>query len=347
MPTTLEARLQGVVDAGSPGVIAFVNDGHGVELQTAGVADADSDRPIRATDRFRAGSNTKTFTATVALQLEEEGKLSLDDTVERWLPGTLDYGDRVTLRQLLNMTGGVPDYQPSLEPKMVASRADRSRPYTPRELVERVADKPDFEPGSSWNYSTTGYLLAGMIVERASGHSLARELEQRIFEPLGMHRTYLPGATTAIDGAHALGYGEVQGKLHDLSDFNASAGWAGGGAVTTAPDMARFWRALLGGKLLAPEQLDAMKTTVAIGPDYPGRYGLGIFRWTMFPDCGVVWGNGGDLPGFSSEFFNSEDGSVQAGIIVNVNPIPDAVAGEPLGTTKQALVADALNREHC
>ena len=111
--------------------------------------------------------------------------------------------------------------------------------------------------------------------------------------------------------------------------------------------MARFWRGLLGGELLAPAELDAMKTTVEIDPDYPGTYGLGIFRWTMYEACGVLWGNGGDLPGFSSEFFNSEDGTVQAGVVVNVNPIPEAVAGEPLGAAKASVVADALQREHC
>lgn len=345
---TVASQLQGVVDAGSPGVIALVNDGRGLKLQAAGVADTDSGRPLRATDRFRAGSNTKTFVATVALQLEADGKLSLDDTVEHWLPGMLSYGDQVTLRQLLNMTGGVPDYVPGLEPKMVASRTYLTRSYSPSELIHMVADKPDFKPGSSWNYSTTGYILAGMIVERASGHSVGHELERRIFEPMGMRDTYLPGATTTIKGGHAHGYGDVRGTLRDLSDFNASAGWAGGGAITTAADMARYWRGLLGGELLGRVQLDAMKTTVPIGKGYPGSYGLGLMRNTLYEkQCGVLWGNGGDLPGFSSEFFNSEDGSVQAGVIVNVNPIPKAVAGEPLGATKARVIADALGREHC
>lgn len=133
-----------------------------------------------------------------------------------------------------------------------------------------------------------------------------------------------------------------------MTDFNASAGWAGGGAVTTAPDMARFWRGLLGGKLLAAKQLAAMKTTVTIAKGYPGRYGLGIFRWTQYAAaCGVIWGNGGDLPGFSSEFLNTEDGSRHAGVIVNVNPIPTAVSGEPLGVAKRTAIANALGRASC
>jgi D-alanyl-D-alanine carboxypeptidase len=345
---TLASHLRSVVDAGSPGVIALVNDGHGVRLHAAGVADNRSGRALRATDRFRAGSNTKTFVANVALQLVGEHKLSLSDTVEHWLPGILPYGDRVNVRQLLNMTGGVPDYVPGLERKMGADRAYLSRSYSPRELVAMVGDKPDFAAGTSWNYSTTGYVLAGMIIERATGHRLDHELEQRIFEPVGMRDTYLPGATPVIKGSHSNGYGELEGQLRDLTDFNASAGWAGGGAVTTATDMARYWRALLGGRLLAPAQLAAMKTTVPIGNGFPGSYGLGLMRFTLYAKaCGVLWGNGGDLPGFSSEFLNSEDGTRQAGVIVNVNPIPKAVAGEPLGTSKAGAVADALGREHC
>jgi D-alanyl-D-alanine carboxypeptidase len=347
-PPSLDSELEQIVAAGSPGVVASVDDGRGLRLKAAGVADTVSRRPLRATDRFRAGSNTKTMVAAVALQLVAEGKLSLSDTVERWVPGVLPYGRQVTLRQLLNMTSGVPDYVPGLEPKMVGDRSSLTRAYTPRELIGMVKDAPDFAPGTQWNYSTTGYVIAGMMIERAGRDRVDKQLTRRVFKPLGMRATYLPDATPAIKGLHAHGYGDVGGRLRDVTDFNASAGWAGGGAVTTAPDMARFWRGLLGGKLLAPKELKAMKTTVAIKEGYPGRYGLGIFRWTQYRAlCGTVWGNGGDLPGFSSEFLNSEDGRRHAGVIVNVNPISKAVAGEPLGTAKRTAIANALGRERC
>jgi D-alanyl-D-alanine carboxypeptidase len=346
---TLASRMQGEVSAGSPGVIALVNDGHGVELHAAGVADTASGRPLRGTDRFRAGSNTKTFVSTVALQLVAEGELKLSDTVEHWVPGILPYGDKVNLRQLLNMTGGIPDYVPELQAEMAASTDSLTRTYSPRELVARVADKqPDFTPDTSWHYSSTGYVLVGMIIERATGHKLGDELEQRIFTPLHLSRTSFPLNTSAFNGRHANGYGEVDGELHDLSAFNNSAAWAVGGVVTTATDMAHFWRALLGGKLLAPAQLKAMKTTVPIGDGYPASYGLGIFRYThLAKECGPMWGHGGDLPGFSSEFLNSEDGKIQSGVIINVNPIPEAAARGSLGATKTAAIADALGRDHC
>ena len=118
--------------------------------------------------------------------------------------------------------------------------------------------------------------------------------------------------------------------------------------MTTATDMARSWRALLGGNLLASAQLKATNTTVPIGNGYPASHGLGIMRWTQHAEaCGVLWGNGGDHPGFSSEFLNSEDGKLEAGVIVNVNPIPDAVAGEPLGQAKSTAVAASRGHEHC
>jgi D-alanyl-D-alanine carboxypeptidase len=345
---TLERKLEQLVAAGAPGVIAAVDDGHGLSLKAAGLADVRGHRRLRVSDRFRAGSNTKTMVATVALQLEAEHRLSLSDTVEHWLPGVLPYGDQVSLRQLLNMTGGVPDYVPGLEPKMVADNAFRTRAYTPRQLIAMAGEKPDFAPGTAWNYSTTGYILAGLMIERASGNPVGEELDRRIFKPLRMRDTYLPEATTAIRGPHAHGYGELRGALRDVTNFNASAGWAGGGAVTSASDMARYWRALLGGKLLAPAQLKAMKTTVPVAEGYPGSYGLGLFRWTQYAAaCGVVWGNGGDLPGFSSEFLNSEDGRRQSGVIINVNPIPKAASGEPLGGVKRTALADALGRDYC
>jgi D-alanyl-D-alanine carboxypeptidase len=243
------------------------------------------------------------------------------------------------------MTAGVPDYVPAFEAQVIKDTKTAARSRSPRELVAMAADRrPDFAPGTGWNYSTTNYILVGMIIERATGHKFTSELDQRIVKPLRLRHTSLPG-DTRIKGSHAHGYGLVQGRLRDLTEFNASAAWAGGGLVTTATDMTRYWRALLGGKLLAPAQLAAMKTTVTIKKGFPARYGLGLMQFKT--QCGTLWGNGGDLPGFSSEFFNSENGKRQAGIIVNVNPIPKAVAGEPLGQSKTTAIANALGREHC
>ena len=257
---TLDSQLRRVVAAGAPGVMALVNDGHGVRLQARGVLGKGSRHALRPTDRFRAGSMTKSFVATVALQLVGEGKLSLTDTVERRLPGILPYGDRVTLRQLLNLTSGVPDNQDAVD---AAWAKDLTHSWSPRELVALVADRqPDFAPGTGWSYSNTNYMLAGLMIERVTGHRLGQELQRRIFTPLHLRDTSFPVNATVIPGRHPSGYAFVDGKLIDVTELNPSGTWAAGNMVSTVSDIARFWRALLGGKLLAPEQLKAMKTTV-------------------------------------------------------------------------------------
>jgi D-alanyl-D-alanine carboxypeptidase len=341
---TLASQMQRVVSGGAPGVIALVNDGHRVRLHAAGVADTRSSRALRPTDRYRAGSITKSFVSTVALQLVAEGKLSLSDTVERRLPGILPYGDDVTVRQLLNLTSGVPDNQGPVEAEFLKGNMTRS--WSPRELVALVADKkPDFRPGTSWAYSNTNYVLAGLIIERVTGHQLAHELEQRIFEPLHLRGTSFPQNTSTIAGGHSNGHAFVEGKMLDVTVLNPSGTWAAGNLVSTATDVAHFWRAVLGGKLLAPRQLAAMKKTVTIQKGVDLGYGLGIFRWPSA--CGPVWGNGGDIAGYSNRFQNSEDGKRQAGVIVPMNPMPDAL-GEPVGTLKQVALSDALgSRKLC
>jgi len=341
---TLATELGQVVAAGSPGAIALVNDGRRVRVSAAGVARTSGGRALRPADRFRAGSITKSFVATVALQLVGERKLSLSDSVERWLPGILPYGDDVTVRQLLNLTSGVPDNQGPVEAEFLKGNMTRS--WSPRELVALVADKkPDFAPGTSWAYSNTNYMLAGLIIERVTGNRLGQELERRIFTRLHLRGTSFPQNTSTIAGSHSDGHAFVDGKVLEVTVLNPSGTWAAGNLVSTATDVAHFWRALLGGELLAPRQLAAMKRTVRIQKGVDLGYGLGIFKWPTA--CGPVWGNGGDIAGYNNRFQNSEDGKRQAGVMVPMNPMPKAL-GEPVGALKQAAISDALrSRKPC
>jgi D-alanyl-D-alanine carboxypeptidase len=188
-------------------------------------------------------------------------------------------------------------------------------------------------------------VLAGMIVERATGHRLGDELERRILAPLHLRDTSFPVKSTAIAGRHASGYAVVDGKALDVTVLDPSGSWAAGNLVSSAADIAHSWRALLGGKLLSPAQLKAMKTTVAMVKGSRSRYGLGIF--TDPSECGTLWGNGGDIAGYNNRFRNSEDGTRQSGVMVNVNPMPEGL-GEPLGQAKQVAISDALgSRELC
>jgi D-alanyl-D-alanine carboxypeptidase len=233
-PGELRRLLHQVVAAGAPGAAARVRDEHGVTQAASGVADLRSGRPMRPELHYRVGSLTKPFVATVVLQLVAEGRLSLQDTVERRLPGVLPYGDQVTIRQLLNHTGGVPDYVVEPIVRLYTVPGGRFRAWTPRELVSLVADQPpDFPPGTAWSYSNIGYVLAGMIVEAATGHQLGQELARRILRPRGLRDTFFPANRSTIPRPYARGYslplGQEQGPLLDFTVYNPSLAW---GAAT-------------------------------------------------------------------------------------------------------------------
>ena len=320
----LRTALDRLVAAGAPGVVVLVRHGDRTVRLARGFADRARQAPMRVTDRFRVGSVTKTFVSTVVLQLAGEGRLSLDDTVERWLPGLVPNGQGITIRQLLNHTSGLFDYtqdravlKPYLRGHLTVARA-------PRTLVARAtAHPPLFAPGVRWSYSNTGYILLGLIVEAAVGDSLGAQLQQRIFTPLDLRRTTFD-TSPHISGPHAHGYLAIgKRRARDVSVFSPSFAWAAGAIVSTADDLARFYRALLQGRLLRPDLLGAMKTTVSMGA--PGEsYGLGLWKTrsmglspTNRLACGSVWGHDGDFPGYVTDAFSSEDAKRQMVVLVN------------------------------
>ena len=184
----LRAALDALVAAGVPGALVLVRDGDRTIRLAAGYGNLAERTPIRATDRFRIGSETKTFVATVVLQLVGERKLSLADTVEHWLPRLVPGGETITIRQLLSHTSGLFDYA---EDKVFERQLDNPmKVWTPRQLVAiATAHAPLFTPGARWSYSNTDYILLGLIVAKATGNPLGRELRQRIFTPLRLRAT--------------------------------------------------------------------------------------------------------------------------------------------------------------
>lgn len=323
-PAGLGPALDRVVAAGAPGAVAL----SGGRTVTAGVADVRTGRPVRAGDPVRIGSITKSFTAVVALQLVAEGRLGLGDTVGRRLPGVLPYGDRITLRQLLNHTSGVPDDVAT--PLMELFRGDPFRIWTPAETIGLVREQPPrFRPGAGWAYSNTDYVLIGLMIERATGETLERELERRIVRPLRLRHTSFPVRSSGLE-RHALhGYsldlgpdGPIDGTLRELTDYSPSFAWAGGNGVSTVRDVARFYRALLGGRLLAPRLLGQALSGVDTGTP-KRRYGFGLeLRDTPY---GTLVGHEGDIPGFSIKALSSRDGRHQAVVAVNMKFAPPAV----------------------
>jgi D-alanyl-D-alanine carboxypeptidase len=313
-----DAALQPLIDRiiadGAPGVVVLARNGEDEILLASGVGTLSPRTPLTATDRMRMGSLAKSFVAVVALQLAEDSKLDLDATVETYLPAAVPHGSTITVRQLLNHTSGMFDYWQD-ETFFNRLLGDPSTVWAPDTLVElAVSHPPVSEPGAKWAYSNTNYILLGKVIEAVSGHSLAAELETRVFGPLELDATSFD-TSLAIAGAHAHGYANLgEASLTDVTLVDPSAAWAaGGGIVSTARDMADFYAAVLGGDLLSPSSLAEMQTTV---PAREGLdYGLGIAEVAV--SCGTAWGHQGEFPGYLSFALSSEDGGKQAVVLVN------------------------------
>ncbi|WP_329087171.1 serine hydrolase domain-containing protein [Streptosporangium sp. NBC_01469] len=318
----VQRALDHAVAGGTPGIVAEIRDGSGEWFGSAGVADTNTGRKRRQHERFRIGSATKAFTATVVLKLAAEHKLGLDDTVDKWLPGLVKGngydGREITVRQLLNHTSGIFNYGNDKEFFATGQGAawfeHRYDTYTPEQLVQvALANPPYFEPGKGFGYSNTNYVLAAMIVEKATGRTYSEELTRQIFRPLGLTGTYLPGREAKIRGSHPVHYStlfspDANPRIYDATEMNQSFAWAAGGIVSTTSDLNRFFGALLGGRLLPLAQQREMFTTVATQNWIPDtRYGLGVFSQKL--SCGVtVWGNAGATYGSWAYAMGSRDG---------------------------------------
>jgi D-alanyl-D-alanine carboxypeptidase len=269
----LQQQVDATHDTGAVGVFAEVTTSPGTrDSARAGTAERGTGRPMPRNGRFRIGSVSKTFTATVVLQLVGEGRMSLEDTVEQWLPGVVQGnghdGSQVTVRQLLQHTSGIPEVMPEI-PALNSSdgyRAERFRTYTPEELVSlALRDRPGFAPGRGWSYSNTNYVLAAMIIHEVIGRSWEQEVNDRIIRPLGLDDTSTSGTSPFIPGPHAHGYtafGLGTDTSIDVTVLNPSMAVGSGSIISTTRDLNEFYGALLGGRLLAPEQLAEMTTTV-------------------------------------------------------------------------------------
>jgi D-alanyl-D-alanine carboxypeptidase len=305
--TSLRALLAVLVRGSStpPGAAAVVLD-HGRSVaRAAGFAKLETRRRMTTGSRFRVGSVTKTFTAALVLQLVGEGELRLSDPVDRWLPGLLPGGDEITIRELLDHTSGLYDYV--RDPAVRATWGTDGVP-APAQLVAIAASHGlDFAPGARWEYSNTNYQVLGLVVERVTGRSFADELRRRILRPLGLrHTAFVPGRD--IPGPHADGYYVYTDGRGSVNVTRTTFGaWADGAIVSNVLDLARFYSALLSGKVLPPRLLAEMRRTVPTRGSPDGEAdGLGIFRSSS--RCGRTWGHSGGAAGFLTKVVASADG---------------------------------------
>jgi D-alanyl-D-alanine carboxypeptidase len=341
-PTSLERALDAVVDAGAPGAIVLVRDGARTTRLTSGLGNLSPAQTIRASDRTRIGGLTKSFTATVVLQLVDEGVLRLDDNVEQWLPATISNGADVTIRHLLNHTSGIYNY--SNDPTVLAPymSGDLTHQFDPADGIRiAAAYGPQFQPGTALEYSNTNSLLLALIVEQATGRSFASELNRRVIRPLGLDDTSYPTASR-IAGRHVHGYLFLEEGPFDVTPWSPSMFGASGAIVSDADDVADFYRSLLRGRLTSRRQLTAMKTIdpVATGgiPDAGiegGGWGLGLLREEL--PCGIAWGHDSETPGYLTAAWNSEDGARQVVVIVNTRDDHD----DPVATAVRDLLVTA------
>ncbi|MEU0562349.1 serine hydrolase domain-containing protein [Dactylosporangium sp. NPDC006015] len=347
-PDTVQQRLDHLVrDDGFPGALASVRRADGrVRDYTAGVGDLRTGRPVPRNGHVRIGSNTKTFTAVVVLQLAGEGRIDLDATVERYLPGVVrgngNDGSRITVRQLLQQTSGLPDYDEVLftRPEDLAGLAHAY--YEPRRLVDAaLTGPPRFAPGSRWEYSNTNYVLAGLVVEEVTRRPFGEEITRRIIEPLRLRDTSWPAAgEQRLPDPHPHGYvAAAPGAAWvDVTEMDPSLGWAAGQLISTPADLRTFFTALLDGRLLRPAQQAAMLRTVAapgFEPTGEWQYGLGIARHPL-PCGGDAWGHGGDIQGFETRNLATTDGR---SVVVTVTALPttEQMVTDVAGTVDAAL----------
>ncbi|MEV6873033.1 serine hydrolase domain-containing protein [Amycolatopsis sp. NPDC051128] len=320
----LQEAIQEIVDSGFTGVQLRVHDQRGDWAGSAGVRKLGEAAKPPANGQFRAGSSTKTFTATVVLQLVAEGKVELDAPAARYLP-QLGLDRRITVRMLLQHTSGVFNYTGEYYPDGTVKPGipwsgkewvdNRFHTYRPEELVAfALAQQPRFEPGTDWSYANTNYVLARLLIEKVTGRSYGDEVQRRIVRPLGLRGTVMPGTSTEIPGPHAHGYYRFedagQPKTVDVTRQNPSWISSAGEMISTTRDLDTFISALLGGKLLpAPLLAEMLKPHPT--PDPASDYGLGLFELHADANCGgtMLINHNGHVQGYATLMYSTPDGS--------------------------------------
>ena len=319
-----------------------------------GLSDLRTGAPMTPDLHLRIGSITKTMTATLVLQLADEGALTLDDSLASTLPAGADLpnADGITVRHLLDMRSGLFDYAAD-ESSFQQALADPDRSWPPEELIAIAAGKEPYAlPGDTFRYSNTNYILLGLIVERLAGLPFGEALAQRILDPLGMTQTTLPMDTT-LPAPFARGYAfdpelaDAPGAtpagrrvaipaagagLVDVTDLSPSFAWSAGGVVSTVADLYTFVRALVDGDLISAGMQRERLTFGPVAPGLPASevgYGLGVTRY------GGVIGHGGSIPGYQS--FAGYDAGAGETIIVLVNVEPTRE-----GTAAATTIVEAI-----
>jgi D-alanyl-D-alanine carboxypeptidase len=322
----LESSAQALVASGVPGAVLSYRAPRFALALASGLSDTEAGTPFRADALVRVASLGKTYVGALATVLSTEGRLDLDNVDGRhalsdYLPETLgriQYADRITLRQLLNHTSGIPDYfGEAIGPAWIAHLLDshqRGVPVTEAEALELVYGAPaDFEPGSAGNYCNTGYLLVGRVLDRVLGRSFMDEIHDRFLQPLALNDTYFEKHDSFDTSRLSHGYRDASPlgeSFSDWFDVDQGYGFANGGVVSTMEEVAAFFRAVPGGRQL-PSDIDALGFLQTMRPTDPDGYGLGLRRGN-----GCFYHNG-TFAGYTSLAFHCEDRDVTGALFIN------------------------------
>lgn len=351
--SALETRMQSLVDAGYPAVMAAVTTPDGdVKNVVVGAGDIETGEAPPVDGEVRIASNTKMFVSTVVMQLVDEGLVDLDAPIDSYLPGVITGdgidGTRITVHQLLQQTTGLPEYADQIAADAFGAQEQY---ISPRDMLDVALGRPaDFAPGERWEYSNTNYLVLGLLIEAVTDRAVGQQIDERIVRPLGLEHTYFPApGERELRGEHPIGYhAEVPGEFRDISALDTSFAWSAGAMVSTPSELNVFMTALLSGELVSASALETMQTTVPAGDElWPeGEYGLGLQRYPL--SCGgFAWGHGGDIPGTQTRNAVGPDGTA---VTVAVTSLPWAVVSpddEEVLLAHYRIVVDALDETLC
>ena len=344
----LKATIQTLVDNGYPGALAAKTDKDGNTVgATAGKGNLSTGEAPPLDGEVRIGSNTKTFVAVVIMKMVEEGKVKLDEPIETYLPGLIKGqgvdGKKITVRQLLQHTSGLPEFWSGL-PDFFAMRNDY---VSPRDVLDMALTRPaQFAPGAKFTYTNTNYIVLGLLAERVGKRPIAEQIETKIVKPLGLKHTYMPKeGEKALRGKHPRGYhtrDNKPGKLEDITDSDPSWAWAAGSMVSTPSELNKFMQSIFDGSLLNQASIAEMKKSVPMG-DGGDVYGLGLIGHKL--SCGVAWGHGGAIPGYQTANAVGPDG---AAAVIATTAMPQTNAKEAAAEAGgKTLGVQALDKALC
>ncbi len=354
---TLDQLVADVASATkTPGLVVLLRSPEGTLTSAHGTTEWQGTTPVSVDDHVRIGSNTKTMTGTVILQMVDEGRIALDDPVSKYR-SDVPNGQNITIAQLLDMRSGLFNYSETEQLNRTLDD-DPTKAWTQQELLDMAfANPPYFPPGQGYHYSNTNTILLGLIAEQIDGKPLADVFQTRLFEPLGLTQTSFPATTdNSIPGPHPQGYmfgsnvetmeplsaarqaAAADGSFvpADVTDENPSWAWSAGSGISTIEDLATWVEALGSGRLLSAAGQQARLASVQpIDPTNPSapKYGFALAQ------LGPMFGHTGELPGFNSFMGYDPDRQITVVAWSNLNAAPDAKMTAPAVDLGRRLIA--------